>query len=288
MSAAVPRSKSVAPILVGTIWEELVGGLTVGVLLQDTSGAVLAANRRAGELLGVPKTDLLNGLRPDGWELRDDSGAPLPNLADIFRQLRRAQMPAAGPFVIMRDGAPYRRLWAEVFPVPLRGGPAMVTVLHPVHTDIRRCKGLLDPLTGLPNRILLFDRIEQALTRARTHGTMTSVVLADVRRLGEINEIWGFALGDRLLAVIAERLRAELRADHTVSRYHGGTFIVVADHPHGTAEPIAERVRRIAEARVDLGAGALHPTVRTGWATSDGGSAVPDLIDLAETRLRLG
>lgn len=286
MSAAVPRPKAVSATLVGTIWEELVGGLAVGILLQDRTGAVLAANQRAAELLGVPKTDLLTGSRPGGWEVRDDSGAPLPDLTHIFGQVLHAEMPAAGPFIIMRDGEPDRRLWAEVFPAPLRGERVMMTVLHSVHTDFRSCKGLLDPLTGLPNRALLFDRIEQALTRARTHGTMTSVVLADVRRLGEINETWGFAHGDRLLILIAERLRAELRADHTISRYNGGTFIVVADHPHGTAEPIADRVRRIAEGRVNLGTGHLHPRIRTGWATSDGSTGVPDLIDLAETRLR--
>jgi diguanylate cyclase (GGDEF)-like protein len=288
MSFALPESRSVAPPLGGTIWDELVAGLRVGVLLHDGAGAVLAANRRASELLGVPRTDLLNGLRPDGWEVCDDSGAPLPELADIFGQVLRAAMPAAGPFIITVHGEPYRRLWAEVYPVPLRGEQLMATVLHPVQTDFRRSKGLLDPLTGLPNRTLLFDRLEQALTRARTHGTMTSVVLADLCRLGEINKTWGFALGDRLLTMIADRLRKELRADHTVARYGGGTFVVVADHPHGTGEPIADRIKRIAEGRVNLGPGLLHPAVRSSWATSDGSSTVHELIDRAETRLRHG
>ena len=92
MSTTLPGSRSVAPILVGTIWDELVAGLKVGVLLHDGAGAVLAANRRAGELLGVPAADLLNGLRPDGWEVCDDSGARLPDLADIFGQVLRAEM----------------------------------------------------------------------------------------------------------------------------------------------------------------------------------------------------
>lgn len=286
MSTALPGSRSRASILVGTIWDELVTGLTVGVLLHDGAGGVLAANERAGELLGVPRTDLLNGLRPDGWEICDDSGAPLPELPGIFSQVLRAEMPASGPFVITTHGEPVRRLWAEVYPVPLRGQRLMLTVLHPVQVDFRRGKGLLDPLTGLPNRMLLFDRLDQALTRARTHGTMASVILADVTRLGEINHVWGFGLGDRLLSQLAERLRKELRADHTVARYGGGTFAVIADHPHGTAEPIAKRVKEIAETRIDLGAGQIQPSMHTGWATSDGGRTVPELLDLAETRLR--
>jgi diguanylate cyclase (GGDEF)-like protein len=287
MSTALPGSRSGASILVGTIWDELIGGLEVGVLLHDSAGAVLAANERAGELLGVPRIDLLNGLRPDGWQLCDDSGAALPELAGIFSQVQRAETPATGPFVITTHGEAFRRLWAEVYPVPLRGGQKhLLTVLHPVQVDFRRGKGLLDPLTGLPNRMLLFDRLDQALTRARTHGTMTSVVLADVGRLGEINRSWGFEAGDRLLTQVAERLRKELRADHTVARYSGGTFAVIADHPHGTAEPIAQRVKEIAETRVNLGAGMVNPTVRTGWASSDGNRTVPELLDIVETRLR--
>lgn len=287
MSTALPWSRAVPAAVGGTIWDELVAGLRVGVLLHDGAGGVLAANQRAGELLGVPKTDLLNGLRPDGWEVRDDSGAPLPKMADIFDQVLRAEIPAAGPFIVTRHGKPFRRLWADLYPVPLRGEHIMLTVLHPVQHDFRRSKGLLDPLTGLPNRTLLFDRLEQALTRARTHGTMTSVILADLGRLGEINENWGFAVGDKLIKSIADRLRNELRADHTIARL-GGTFVVVADHPHGTAEPIADRVKQIAEGRVNLGPGVPPPTVRTAWASSDGTSTVHDLFDLAEHRLRHG
>jgi diguanylate cyclase (GGDEF)-like protein len=181
---------------------------------------------------------------------------------------------------------PNRRLWAEVYPVSLRGEQLLVTVLQPVHTDLRRSKGLLDPLTELPSRPLLFDRLEQALTRARTHGTMVSVILADLRGLGEINTRWGFRHGDQLLAVIGKRLREGLRADHTVARYSGGTFAVLADHPHGTGAPVAERIKRIAEARVTLSKGSVQPELRIGWATSGGASTVHELIGLAELRLR--
>lgn len=288
MSTAVPGSDTVAPALAGTVWDELVSGLDVGVLLHDRRGGVLAANRRAGELLGVDHAELLSGAWPDGWAVCDDFGAPLPRVAEISTQILDAGTPATGPFVITRHGVPYRRLWAEVYPVPLRGEWLMVTVLRSVQTDLWRCKGLLDPLTGLPNRALLVDRLEQALTRARTHGTVASVVLADLRGLAGVNRDRGFTAGDRLLTLISQRLRAELRADHTVARYAGGTFAVVADHPRGTAEPIAERIKSIAERRADLGDGLLHPSVRTSWATSDGDRTGHELIHLAESRLRLG
>jgi diguanylate cyclase (GGDEF)-like protein len=286
MTTALPGSKTLAPVLVGTVWDELVAGLRVGVLLHDGSGAVLAANLRAGELLGIRQPDLLNGFRPDGWEICDDSGARLPEIGHLFAQVRNAGMPATGPFVVTLNGLPSRRLWAEVHPVPLRGDQLMITVLHPVQADVRQSKGLLDPLTGLPNRTLLFDRLEQALTRARTHGTMVSIVLTDLRGLAEINRTWGFDRGDELLTVLAERLRAELRADHTIARYAGGTFAVVAEHPHGTGEPIADRVTTIVQRRVSLAGGVIQPRTHTSWATSEGSRSVHELLGLAQSRLR--
>jgi diguanylate cyclase (GGDEF)-like protein len=284
MSTTLPEPRT--SVLAGTIWDELAAGLSVGVLLHDGSGAVLAANPRAAELLGIPSTDLLHGLRPEGWQACDESGAPLPEIAELSVRITRAGMPATGPFVVTVRGVPYRRLWGEVYPVQLRGEAAMVTVLHSVQEVLRRCKGLLDPLTGLPNRTLLFDRLEQALIRAHTHGSMASVILADVRGLRAINVKHGFPQGDRLIAVLARRLRQELRADHTVARYAGGTLAVLADHPHGTGEPIVERIGTIARRRVVLGDVVLHPCIRTGWATSDGSATVHELIRQAESRLR--
>lgn len=277
----VGATAAAAAASVGSIWTDL--GL--GVLLQNEIGAVLTANTMAAALLGVSRDDLLAGSRPTGWRLCDDSGAPLPQWADLVEQIVRAGMSATIPLAVSMPGLPTRRLLAEVHPVPHRGDPLLLSLLRPVQTDIWRGAGLLDPLTALPNRPLLLDRLEQALQRAHTHGTLTTLVLADVRGLGEINEEWGFHHGDELLAVLAARLRDGLRDDHTVARYSGGTFAVVADHPKGTGEPIAAKVRHLAQRRVDLGRGLLHPGVRTGWMTSNGEHTVHQMICLADARL---
>jgi diguanylate cyclase (GGDEF)-like protein len=274
------------PALAGAIWTELVTELGVGVLVQNGDGVVLAANPRAADLLGVPRGDLLSGCRPEGWQVCDDSGAPLPNWSDLAVQVLRAGVPATIPFAVTMRGVPHSRLWAEVHPVLHRGEPLLLTVVHPVQADIWRSKGLLDPLTTLPSRALLLDRLDQALRRARTHGTVATLVLMDVRGLAEINKAWGFENGDELLVLLAARLRDGLRADHTVARYSGGTFAVVADHPQGTGEAIAARVRQIAERRADIGHGLLHPSVRSCWVSSGGDHTVHQLICSAEARLR--
>src|SRR3712207_1804243 len=92
---------------------------------------------------------------------------------------------------------------------------------------VLRGKGLLDPRTGLPGRELLIDRLGLALTRARTHGTLVSLVLVP---------------GGAEVAVL---LRKTMRDDQTVARYEPQLVAIVADHPHGDARPIVERVRTV-------------------------------------------
>lgn len=263
----------VAPNLTGTLWEELVSELGVGVLLLAGRGRVRAATGQTAELLGLSEDELASGARPAGWRVEDDHGSTQPDLAVLAAQVLRADTTATIPLVIGAGGVARRRLWVEMFPIVLRGERLVLTILRPVQTDVWRSKGLLDPLTGLPNRVLLFDRLDQALRRARVRGTSVTVVLADVRGLGDINLAGGFECGDHVLTGIAERLVTGLGADHTVARYAGATFAVVTDHPQGTGERLADRVAALVEARV-------------GWAASDGADTVPDLIGLAQTRLK--
>lgn len=272
-----------APATAGTIWDELVSELPVGVLLQDDRGEVLAANSLAESLLGLSHDDLVRGSRPVGWQACDDSGAPLPQGAEMAAQVLRSSARLTVPIVVFRDGVPLARLWADFQPV---GNRRVLVLLQPVLTDVPHSRGLLDPLTGLPSRALLLDRLEQSLTRSRTNGSLTTLVLADVRRLSSVNAEFGFDTGDELLTLLAGRLRQGLRADHTVARYGGDEFAVVAEHPDGTGEAIAARVRELSERAARLGRVRLHPKVRVCWATSDGSAPVHSVVAYAEKCLR--
>ncbi|RZS37666.1 diguanylate cyclase (GGDEF)-like protein [Herbihabitans rhizosphaerae] len=273
---------AVAPALAGTIWDELVADFPAGVMLLDERGQVLAANSQAGEQLGITPTDLLDGRVPDGWVARDDFGKRLPSTHRLANQVLRADVTTRMPVVITIDGRPHSHLIAEIRPLAHRGRPRLLLFLRPVHRDVAHTAGLLDPLTGLPARPVLLDRLEQSLIRARTHGHETTLVLADLCGMSEINERVGFDRGDELLTVTARRLRDGVRADHTVARLAGSTFAILADHPHGTGEPVADRVRELIEVPVALGRISLCPKVNTGWATSDGTATVLEMITQAE------
>jgi diguanylate cyclase (GGDEF)-like protein/PAS domain S-box-containing protein len=84
-----------------------------------------------------------------------------------------------------------------------------------------------DFLTELPNRMLLNDRLVQAMASAQRHHTVLAVLFVDVDRFKQINDTLGHAIGDQLLKSIAQRLVACVRNSDTVSRYGGDEFVVL-------------------------------------------------------------
>ena len=84
-----------------------------------------------------------------------------------------------------------------------------------------------DPLTGLANRVLLRDRIENALARQRRHGESFALMLIDLDRFKAVNDTLGHAAGDQLLQPVAQRLRSCVREIDTVARLGGDEFAIL-------------------------------------------------------------
>ncbi len=107
-----------------------------------------------------------------------------------------------------------------------RGGRAAIAKEH---------QSVHDALTGLPNRVLFHDRVEQAIHSAKRSGHGCSVMLMDLNHFKEINDTLGHHQGDRLLQEVAVRLRETLRASDTVARLGGDEFGILL---HGVADPV--------------------------------------------------
>ncbi|MCU7646781.1 putative bifunctional diguanylate cyclase/phosphodiesterase [Pseudomonas piscis] len=105
---------------------------------------------------------------------------------------------------------------------------------------------LHDTLTGLPNRILLADRIDQAMHRVTAHGGCFALMFIDLDGFKPVNDAFGHHMGDQLLREVAQRLREDLRSEDTLARIGGDEFVLLVQ----LAEP--EDALRLASRQVGL------------------------------------
>ena len=147
-----------------------------------------------------------------------------------------------------------------------------------------RAQARTDELTGLPNRRALDEAITIAFTRAEHHGRPFAIVMADVDRFKVMNDTFGHAAGDSILASFAGRLRDALRACDRTYRYGGEEFrLVLPDTDAAAAHALAEHARM----RVELPASArMHAlTASFGVAAWQPGDAVDSLFGRADRAL---
>lgn len=139
----------------------------------------------------------------------------------------------SGPWThILSDG---RRIQAEVasHSIRFRGRQARFSLVQDVTERQELHHKLLhqahhDMLTDLPNRLLLVDRMEQALATAERNNRKVAVICLDLDRFKQVNDTYGHAVGDLCLKQVANRLRSRLRSADTVARSGGEEFTIVA------------------------------------------------------------
>jgi diguanylate cyclase (GGDEF)-like protein/PAS domain S-box-containing protein len=111
-------------------------------------------------------------------------------------------------------------------------------------------QALHDALTGLPNRSLLLDRLEQGVERARRHHDALALLFLDLDNFKVINDSMGHAVGDELLVLVAKRLGNLVRASDTIARFGGDEFVMLLSDPVHLTSAI-ETAQRIAAAMAE-------------------------------------
>jgi diguanylate cyclase (GGDEF)-like protein len=152
-----------------------------------------------------------------------------------------------------------------------------------------RHQALHDALTGLPNRTLILDRVEQMLARARRRGIESAALFIDLDGFKQVNDTLGHDAGDRLLQSVAVRLSATLREADTIARLGGDEFVVLVEGgaPTGSPEFVAERLLEVLREPFEIEnapRGALRITASIGIAYGSG-IAATDLLRDADIAL---
>jgi diguanylate cyclase (GGDEF)-like protein len=105
--------------------------------------------------------------------------------------------------------------------------------------DELRLQALHDPLTGLPNRLLVLERLHQLLAVVARRPASAGLLFLDLDRFKQVNDAYGHAAGDRLLTAVAARLADALRPTDTLARLGGDEFVVLCEDLHPDSEELA-------------------------------------------------
>ena len=145
-----------------------------------------------------------------------------------------------------------------------------------------------DPLTGLPNRVLLRDRLDQALGRLGRRTETVGVLVLDLDGFKAVNDALGHEVGDLLLVAVARRLNGVLRSGDTAARVGGDEFVVLCEDIRGAhqAVAVAQRIAAALAEPVSVGAGEAHVHASIGIALASGpGTAAEALLRDADAAM---
>ena len=139
-------------------------------------------------------------------------------------------------------------------------GRTRLKVLVAERTDQLKFQAMHDSLTGLPNRGLIVDRIEQLLGRNRRNGTIGAALYVDLDDFKNVNDSLGHDAGDQLLVAVSERMSQTLREVDTIGRMGGDEFVVLLDGGEHMLAPeiVAQRLLNVMHQPFDL-CGAAAP-----------------------------
>ncbi|PLX76517.1 MAG: hypothetical protein C0607_04245 [Azoarcus sp.] len=226
-----------------------------GVLIlhsEDGAFVIRDVNPAAEKMLAMSREALV-GHTSDVLGVLDRGGVAA--LDGALGSLRESVLELEG---VGADGASF---WSECAVEPVRGedSDCVVLVIKDVTERIRYLQQLehqahFDPLTGLPNRSLLDDRLEQAIITAKRHQRVLAVAYLDLDHFKRINDDLGHRTGDRLLCEVAQRLRGVLRDGDTAARQGGDEFVVLLPDLDGEEQAYAVlcRLQQILTAPVEI------------------------------------
>lgn len=249
----------------------------MGIALVDAQLEIIEANHWLADMLGM-KRNTLGGLGFTNVVPEDERAGLCHSLMQLLHDdngpLHREQT-LLGP-----DGQPRQAILHAVLQQDEASEPPYFIVQLVDITDIKRSQeqmerlAFYDPLTGLANRRLFMDRLEQSLQHSRRSGKPSALLFLDLDQFKAVNDTHGHDVGDELLKLIADRLRHAVRREDTVARLGGDEFNVLLHEVRDVdaAGQVAEHLLTVLREPAIVGGNRLEVTTSIGIAMipSDG------------------
>ncbi|MGH2876762.1 MAG: putative bifunctional diguanylate cyclase/phosphodiesterase, partial [Solirubrobacteraceae bacterium] len=228
---------------------------SIGILRLDAEGVAVEVNPAVEEMLGMPADKLVG--RRFSEHLVTEHRRTVDGLLGEMMAGRRGSFQLEARCKSADGGA----LWTHVRAVVELDEPdapaRAVAMIENIserkraeeelirQSELNEHQALHDPLTGLPNRLLFGERIDQAIRQAQRNGTRLAVALMDLDRFKEVNDSLGHSAGDQLLCRVGERMGEAVRSSDTVARLGGDEFgLLLPDlEDREGAVPVIDRIR---------------------------------------------
>ena len=265
------------------------------VLCSDIDGNLTYLNLAAEKMTGWSCKEATGRPMAEVFRIRDATshGTPLNPMQMAVWHDKEVQLPSSC-ILIGRDG---HEMPIENSVSPLHDSRGQVTGAVTVVRDVTKARAMAlqlthsalhDVLTGLPNRTLLNDRVNQAIALASRHRRKFAVLFLDLDGFKYINDSLGHPIGDKLLQSVGNRLADCVRAADTISRQGGDEFVVLLSEMDRSDEA-ASMARRMLEAVAEthfIGQHSLHITTSIGLSIyPDDGLDAETLIKNSDTAM---
>ncbi len=216
--------------------EIALNSISDAVICTDIYGNIDYLNIAAEKMTGWSREEAAGHPFSHVFQIIDGtSRQPIPSPVDLVLQSNQAMGLAADTVLMRRDGS---EIEIADSASPIYDWDGKLTGVVVVFHDVSVAKAMSvkmmhlaqhDFLTNLPNRVLLNDRIAQAIASANRYGTKVALLFLDLDNFKHINDSLGHATGDKLLQSVTKRLSASVRNTDTVSRQGGDEFIILLE-----------------------------------------------------------